>query len=154
MTYPGDRGLIQEDEWKEASSSVDKDWNKWNEKGILKEEPKQEQMEEGPAYHRMTGTRQQWENPPYICSRARYYHRYGQIAKLNDAKLMVAAIGVCGWTPTLTRNTLSYIADTQRTKRIIIKEGTGDTMACKVIDIAIRYIPKLYREWCKHKDCN
>ena len=135
-----------------TSSSVNKDWNKWNEKGILNEGLEQEQTAEGPAYHKTSGTRQQWDNPPYICSRARYYHRYGHIARLNNAKVMLVAIGVCGWTPTLTRNTLSYIADTPRTKSIIIKKGTGDAMACKLMDIALRYIPKLYREWCKHKE--
>jgi hypothetical protein len=152
MTYPGDRGLIQEDEWIEASSCVNRNWDKWDKHGILKEEFKQEQLMGEPEYHKNSGVRQQWGKPPHICSRAKYYHRYGQIATLNEANLMVVAIGVCGWTPTLTRNTLSYIADTPMTKRIMIKEGTGDTMACKLIDIALRYMPKLYREWCKHKE--
>jgi hypothetical protein len=156
VSYAQDRGLIQEDEWEGSTNKIGPHWDRWDKKGILIDQTKiapttsssTTNHEEPAGYHPSSGKRQISKTPPHISTRARYYHRYAEIAKKHKAQLGVIAIGVCGWAPNLTRQTLWKLTeDNMPANALHLKQNSPDTLLREMVDVAIKHIPLIYRKW-------
>ena len=149
ITFAQDRGLIQEDEWNKSTNRMGPHWDQWDKYGILKDKSSHKQTDSAP-FHPHTGKRQKTDKVPFISSRARYYHRYTTIASLNQAKIGVIAIGVCGWVPSLTRQILWDLEGSKPpTNKFRFSHLSPDSLLKDLSETALKFIPLIYRKWTK-----